>query len=157
MLQSPQCLLNVDWLFKRSHRSEKKVKIMWLNLIFQTYLEMHLTSMVTRMHSTRMRTARSSSRLLEGGVCLSACWDPPPWAWTWPTPLGVGLETPLGVGLETLWCGPGDPTPLAKPPNIPPGCGPGDPHPVNRILDTHFWKYYLALTSLRAVKTFDGF
>ena len=38
------------------------------------------------MHSSRMRTARSSSRLLEGGVCLSACWDT--------HPLGVGLETP---------------------------------------------------------------
>ena len=53
------------------------------------------------MHSSRMRTGRSSSRLL-GGVCLSACWDRS-------TPPGVGLETPvpdpltspLGVGLET--------------------------------------------------------
>ena len=32
------------------------------------------------MHSSRMRTVRSSSRLSRGGVCLSACWDsnPPP-------------------------------------------------------------------------------
>ena len=52
------------------------------------------------MHSSRMRTARSSSCLL-GGVCLSACWD-----------------TPCG-------CGPGDP-PGCGPEDNPPGCGPGD-------------------------------
>ena len=46
----------------------------------------------TRMHSSRMCTARGSSR--PRGVCLSACWDTH-------TPLGVGLETPLK-------CGPGD-------------------------------------------------
>ena len=39
-----------------------------------------------------MGTARSSSRLLGGGFCLSACWD---------TPLGLGLDTPPGMGLET--------------------------------------------------------
>ena len=41
----------------------------------------------TRMHSSRMRTVRSSSRLL-AGVCRSACWDtpPPPLAWTPPGP-----------------------------------------------------------------------
>ena len=53
------------------------------------------------MHSSRMRTARSSSRL-PGGVCLSACWDTTP-------PPGVGLETPQ-----------------ARPLNFPPGCGPED-------------------------------
>ena len=40
------------------------------------------------MYSSRMCTACSNSH---GGVCLSACWDPPP------HPLGVGLETPPGV------------------------------------------------------------
>ena len=60
--------------------------------------------MKTRMHSSRMRTARSSSHLLRG-ACHSACWD------TYhPLPTDVGLETPpgqtpqlspLGVGLET--------------------------------------------------------
>ena len=41
-----------------------------------------------------MRTARSSGRLLQGGACLSACWNT--------HPLGVGLETqPPGVALET--------------------------------------------------------
>ena len=64
-----------------------------------------------------MRTYCSSSRLLGGGVCLSACWDTPQvLAWRPPSvgletpPQGVGLETspgvglkiPLGVGLETL-------------------------------------------------------
>ena len=52
------------------------------------------------MHSSRMRTARSSSRLLWG--CLPQCilGSPPP---------SVGLDTPR--------CRPGDP----------PRCGPGDP------------------------------
>ena len=105
------------------------------------------------MHSSRMRTARSSSRLLGGEVCLSACWDthlgvgleptdqvwawnpphpgqtpqlPPVWAWRLPC---VGLETPQ------VWawrpppsrCGPGN-SPQARPLNFPPGCGPGDLH-----------------------------
>ena len=62
------------------------------------------------MHSSRMRTSRSSSHLL-GGVCLSECWDthpPPGYEPGCPPPRcglrgssGVGLETPLGVGLET--------------------------------------------------------
>ena len=53
------------------------------------------------MHSSRMRTVRSSSRLL-GGVCLSACWDthtpgpgpghPPPWQ-TPPGPLWTEFLT----------------------------------------------------------------
>ena len=63
----------------------------------------------TRMHSSRMRTARSSSRLL--GVCLRACWD----THTNPHPSSVGLETP-----------PPAETPLARPLNFPPGCGAGD-------------------------------
>ena len=103
------------------------------------------------MHSSRMHTAHTSSRLL-GGVCLSACWDTPqvwawipPWVWAWRLPRygpgdppTLGLETPwvwawrpprcgpgdsTGVGLETPLCGPGDP----------PRCGPGDPpaRPLN--------------------------
>ena len=59
------------------------------------------------MHSSRMRTARSSSCLLEG-VCLSACWD------------AHNTQPPPG-------CGPEDPP--ARPLNLPPGCGPGDPPP----------------------------
>ena len=63
------------------------------------------------MHSSRMRTARGSSRP-RGGVYLSACWDtPPPRCWPGDPP-GVGLETPLG-------CGPGDPPPNQTP-QLPP-------------------------------------
>ena len=43
------------------------------------------------MHSSRVRTTRSSSR----GVCLSECRDTlPTRVWAWTLPLGVGLETP---------------------------------------------------------------
>ena len=60
------------------------------------------------MHSSRMRTVRSSSRLL-GGVCLSACWDTPLQAWTWTPPgpghpLGLGLDTPAHVNRMTDRC-----------------------------------------------------
>ena len=34
-----------------------------------------------------------------------------------------------------------------------PACTEADPPPLDRILNTRFWKYYLAPTSLRAVKT----
>ena len=61
-----------------------------------------------RMHSSRMRTARSSSRLLPGGVCLSACWDTsprawrppgqtpqhPPWVWAWRLPHQTRQQPP---------------------------------------------------------------
>ena len=58
---------------------------------------------LTRMHSSRMRTARSSSHLLGGGargVCLSACWDPP-WVWAWRPPSQIPQLPPLVVGLKT--------------------------------------------------------
>ena len=95
------------------------------------------TIYVARMHSSRMRVARSSSRLL-GGVSASVH------VGMSITP-GEGLETPLplGVGLKTPQCGPEDPpgrgppecgppgvgleTPQARPLNFPPGCSPGDP------------------------------
>ena len=77
---------------------------------------------LTRIHSSRMRTAHSSSHLLRG--CLSQCMlgHPPPRIWAWRPP----------------WCGPGDPpgqtpqlpplgegleTPLARPLNLPLGVG----------------------------------
>ena len=60
----------------------------------------------TRMHSSRMRTARSSGRLLWGGGGLPQCMlgyppgcgpgDTPPPVWAWRHPLGMGLETPPG-------------------------------------------------------------
>ena len=64
----------------------------------------------TRMHSSRMRTAHSSVRLLGG--CLPQCMLGCPWVWAW------RLETP-----PKMWprdcprCGPGDH----------PRCGPGHP------------------------------
>ena len=93
---------------------------------------------ITRMHSSRMHTARSSSRLLGG--CLPQCmlgYTPPTQALVWRPP----------------GCGPGHPP--ARPLNLPPWVWAWRPPPtptVNRILDTYFWKYYLAPTSLRAVK-----
>ena len=107
------------------------------------------------MHSSRMRTARSSSRLLGGGeVCLGACWDTPlgvglepthqVWAWNPPHP-GQTPQLPPQCGPgDSPVCGPGDPPgvgletttllvwawklppPQARPLNFPPGCGPGD-------------------------------
>ena len=75
---------------------------------------------VTRMHPSRMHTARSSNCLL-GGVCLSACWDNP-WVWVWRPPRspGVGLErTPS----PQVWAWR---TPHARPLNFPPVWEPGD-------------------------------
>ena len=76
----------------------------------------------TRIHSSRIRTARSSSH--GGSASVHAGIHPP---------LGVGLETPPGECLETpprVWaCRP----PQARPLNFPLGCGPGDPlaRPLN--------------------------
>ena len=110
---------------------------------------------VTRMHSSRMCTTRSSCHW---GVCLSACW------YRHPPPPGVGLETPLprspstsplGVGLETppqpdvlnfpLGCGPGDPSPARSPQLLPldvgletcKACWDTTPTPMNRMTDRH--------------------
>ena len=46
------------------------------------------------MHSSRMRTARSSSCLLLGGLCISAYWDTPPRAWAWTPPPRVWTRRP---------------------------------------------------------------
>ena len=80
-----------------------------------------------RMHTSRMRTARNSNRLLEGvsasvmlGSPLGVGLETPPQMWTWRPP-GQIPQLPPG------W-GPGDP-PQARPLNFPPGCGPGDPAP----------------------------
>ena len=98
------------------------------------------------MHSSRMRTARSSSRL--PGGCLPQCMlgypsgcgpgnppgcgpgDPPQvWAWRH-TPPGFGPgDPPQARPLNfPLGCGPGD-TPPGFGPGDPPRCGPGDPPP----------------------------
>ena len=62
--------------------------------LMKTFLYVRLYN--TKMHSSRMRTTRSS-----GSVCLSACWVNPPHVWAWRPP-------------------------QARPLNFPPGCGPGD-------------------------------
>ena len=92
------------------------------------------------MHSSRMRTARSSSRPGGGGgVSHNPPWDqaplspreqtppsrPPPQE---QTPAGVGLEIPLNF---PLGCGPGE-SPGQIPLNFPLVCGPGD-SPLGQI------------------------
>ena len=77
---------------------------------------------LTRMHSSRMHTARSSNH--QPGVCLSACWIHPPRCGPGEPPkCGPGEPPPPGVGLENL--------PLARPPQlgleIPPGQTPQAP------------------------------
>ena len=107
------------------------------------------------MHSSRMRTARmlpvSPSKHCAGGSAPGGF-----------RPGGVhsrGVSPPGGLPLGCLhlgvclWprgsaFGPGER-------GIPACNGPDFPL-VNRILDTCFWKYYLAPTSLRAVKMFAG-
>ena len=94
----------------------------------------------TRMHSSRMRTARSSSRAGIPPRCGHG--SPQPDLST--SPLGVGLETPPKP----------DPSTFPRVWAWRPAMHAGIPcPPVNRFLDTRFWKYYLAPTSLRAVKT----
>ena len=77
---------------------------------------MFIKHLGTRMHSSRMCTAHSSSHLLGGPASVHA-WIPPP---------GVGLETSPGCGPgDHPGCGPGDTSGCG--PGDPPGCGPGDP------------------------------
>ena len=114
-----------------------------------------------------------------GWGCLPQCMlgytpqpgpGPPAWAWT-PCPLGVGLDPPqCGPGPPWVWAwtprvwawipqpdsstsplGLGLDTPPGQTPQPPPGLGLDNPPPLDRILDTCFWKYYLAPTSLWAV------
>ena len=98
----------------------------------------------TRMHSSMMRTTRSSSRLLGEAGCMPQCMlGYPPGCGPGGNPLGVGLETPSrcgpgdppGVGLETPHPGqtPQLPPwvwawipPSGQTPQLPLGCGPGD-------------------------------
>ena len=87
----------------------------------------------TRLHSSRMRTARllpisPSMHWSQGGVCSGR---------------GCLPLVPGGLlrGGACLWSQ-----------RVYPSMQWGRPPPVNRILDTRFWKYYLAPTSLWAVK-----
>ena len=68
------------------------------------------------MHSSRMRTAHSSSRH-DGGVSGPDPPQFPPWVWAW---IWSPSISPLGVGLDLI------------PLNFPLGCGPGpDPPPFS--------------------------
>ena len=122
----------------------------------------------TRMYSSRMRTARSSSR--PGHVStrhpLGAGTPPGPGTLRARPPRSrhpPGTRHPLGAGTPPGPDPPGAGTPWEQAPpgtRPPPGAGtppgpgtfPGPdpsprhqaPPPVNRILDTRFWKYYSA-------------
>ena len=91
----------------------------------------------TRMHSSRMRTIRSSSHLPLGGICLSACWD------TNPPPPG---QTPPGSRHTTL--GPGPPRSRYSP--LGPDHPPQDQTPP--CGQTHACENITFATSLRSVK-----
>ena len=106
----------------------------------------------TSMHSSRMRTARllpvSPSMHCGGGCLLWGCL-------LWGCLLPGGMSAPRGCllpgGCLLLWgvCSRGSASGWGVYPSMQWGR-----HllPVDRILDTRFWKYYLAPTSLRAVK-----
>ena len=72
-------------------------------------------------------------------------------------PPGASMHTPPRATMHAPWEQPCTPPgsnhshPLEQP-HTPPGATMHTP-PVDRIVDTRFWKYYLAPTSLRAVKT----
>ena len=88
-----------------------KISIGKRTFMFSFYFNFNINVLGTRMHSSRMSTAPSSSRLLRGG-CLPQC--------MLGYPPGVGLEIPLGVDLETPpGCGPGVPT-QGQTPQLPP-------------------------------------
>ena len=75
------------------------------------------------MHSSRMCTARISSRMLgEGGVSASVHALKPHQVWAWRPPPQARLLN------FSIWCGPGDLEGMLG----------YNPIPVNRILDTRF-------------------
>ena len=105
----------------------------------------------TRMHSSRMRTSRSSSHREWWSASVHAGIPPPPgvgletqpWVWAWKPPWVWPWRTPLGVSLETPRVWPGDPPrpdpstfpssvgletppPPARPLKFPTGCGSGN-------------------------------
>ena len=102
-------------------------------------------SFTTRMHSSRMRTVRGSSRLL-GGVCPEmSAWEVSAGGCL---PRGEGGVYP-GVRGVSVWggCLPGG--------VCIPACTEADnPSPVDRILDTRLWKYYLSATSFADGKNY---
>ena len=81
-----------------------------------------------RMHSSRMRTVRNSSRML-GGWGVGDPPQLPPWLWAW---TGSPSTSHLAVGLDLiplnfpLGCGPGACPHWTDRLNFPLGCGPGN-------------------------------
>ena len=112
---------------------------------------------VTRMHSSKMRIVRSSSRL---DVCLGLVGCFPgregylPRGGIWPGGVYLGVSACGIVWLGGVWLGgvcPGGVS--AQGGYVFPSMYWGrHPRPVDRILETHMWKYYLAATSLRTVE-----
>ena len=87
----------------------------------------------TRMHSSRMRTVRSSGRRGCGGVCPGGGCGPGECVCP-----GGGCVC-WGVSAQGNVC--------------PSACWDTHPHPpMNRMTDRRLWKYYLAATTLRTVK-----
>ena len=88
-------------------------------IMLQKYYPTVLIHKETRMHSSRMRTGRSSSHLLGvGGLPQWMLKYPLPQVLAWRPPKSDPSTSPLGVGLET---------PPGQTPQLPPRCGPGDP------------------------------
>ena len=87
------------------------------------------------MHSSRMRTASSSGRLLGGGSA-SVHAGISPWVSVWSplTRCGPGIPPTQARPLSSPQCGPGD-SPMCGP-GDPPRCGPGDHHPPGVGLET---------------------
>ena len=81
------------------------------------------------MHSSRMCTSRSSSRLMAWGRgCLPQCmlgYPPSPQVWAWRPPR-CGLETPQVWAWKPLRVWAWRPPPCQTP-QLPPWCGPGNP------------------------------
>ena len=98
---------------------------------------MCLENLKTRMHSSRMLTVRCSSHL-QGRGCLPGGWLP-----RGVSAQGVSAQavSAQGVCLPGEWSGVSQHALRQTLPSL----------PVDRILDTHFWKYYLAATSLLTV------
>ena len=70
-----------------------------------------VNSFITRMHSSGMRTIRSSSHLSRG-VCLSACWDTTPLGADTPEADTPKADTPADQAPPRLGTLPGADTPL---------------------------------------------
>ena len=149
------CIMNTNNLFTKSRKYKNYVCSVICTILGPLWWRIQ-DQYKTRMHSSRMRTARSSSRLLGGlphhmlgytyppGVGLETpqvlAWRPPQ-VWARRHPPGVGLETPLpdpsssslGVGLETCKaCWDTPPWRTARHAGIPPARHAGIPPPCGQ-------------------------